>query len=84
MSLPGYDSWKLRSPDDDCYYRLPYSEEPRECVCEDCRGSGVEDGSPLTCVPCNGTGRFNEDRGYQLLEEWDLDEPEGFVPVEVF
>ncbi len=49
-SLPGYDEWKTRSPDD---------EDPQPETCQDCGGSGmieVNDNEYVDCQGCDGTG----------------------------
>lgn len=60
-SLPGYDAWKLRSPDD-AY------EEPGDCT--ECGGRGEVYLSPCyyPCQCCHGTGWLaGDDRDLEPL-----------------
>ena len=54
MTLPGYDAWKLRSPDDDL-------RERGDCL--ECDGTGEVWLAPCyyPCQDCRGTGWLNED-----------------------
>jgi DnaJ-class molecular chaperone len=61
MTLPGYDAWRLRGPDENAG---PIME-----ACETCHGTGIcqdADGE-FNCTECAGTGEV----------ETALDEPDG-------
>lgn len=54
-----YDSWKLRTPEDDAEYRMPWrdgDDEEQEPRCEECDSVGFvcDDGGPvLPCPSCH-------------------------------
>lgn len=53
MTIPGYDEWRLRGPDDD---RCPDCGGGGQAICETCAGAGGNHDDQSACEACEGFG----------------------------